>query len=82
MENMPLQDPTELLQDIFDLCGELHSTMALASNESTMYTVNGLLSNGLSVLESYKQLCDSKKGPKSAGDPTKPSGVWRVKCAK
>eukprot|EP00931_Biecheleriopsis_adriatica_P030672 TRINITY_DN18060_c0_g2_i1.p1 TRINITY_DN18060_c0_g2~~TRINITY_DN18060_c0_g2_i1.p1 ORF type:complete len:1048 (-),score=210.90 TRINITY_DN18060_c0_g2_i1:19-3162(-) len=61
MENHHIQDPTDVLQDIALLCGELQSTMALAKAESTLFAVNGILSNAVSVLDSYKHLDDSKK---------------------
>jgi len=61
MQNMPFQDPTQMLSDISALCGQLQSTMALAKAESTLYAVNGLLSNAVSVLDSYKHLDDSSR---------------------
>lgn len=61
MENVSLQDPTELLQEISNLCCELQSTMALAKAESTIYAVNSLLSNAVSVLDSYKHLVESSE---------------------
>jgi len=60
MENMPAQDPTVLLHHISALCNELQAAAALAKNESTLYTVNHLLSNAVSVLDSFKQLNDSQ----------------------
>mmetsp|Transcript_86553 Transcript_86553/g.242403 ORF Transcript_86553/g.242403 Transcript_86553/m.242403 type:complete len:1312 (-) Transcript_86553:80-4015(-) len=53
MYNMPKLDPTTLLHDIAGLCGELQSTMAMAKAESTLYAVNNLLSNAVSVLEAF-----------------------------
>ncbi|CAE6920884.1 PFP-BETA1 [Symbiodinium natans] len=61
MENQPIQDPTEALRETAYLCSELHSTMALAKAESTLYAVNSLLDNAVSVLDAYKRLHDSKK---------------------
>lgn len=61
MESQPLQDPTRLLREVSELCGELQSTAAQARTESTLFTVNSLLNNALSVLESFKQLDDSSK---------------------
>lgn len=61
MENQPIQDPTEALRETAYLCSELQSTMALAKAESTLYAVNSLLDNAVSVLDAYKRLHDSKK---------------------
>lgn len=61
MLNQPLQDPTDSLRETAYLCGELQSTMAVAKAESTLYAVNSLLQNAVSVLEAFKQLHDSKK---------------------
>lgn len=69
MLNEPLQDPTDSLRETAYLCGELQSTMALAKAESTLYAVNSLLQNAVSVLEAFKQLHDSKKrGTQSLAD--------------
>lgn len=82
MENMPLQDPTEALRDIERLCSELQSTMAKAQAESTLLTVNSLLSNALSVLESYKHLDEtSKNTTRSLADVPieQEPQVWRTR---
>lgn len=81
MENMPLQDPTEVLQQIAGLCGELQSTMAKAKAESTMYAVNSILANALSIIDSFKQLDVSRRERTSSLEvPTaQMAQVWRTK---
>ncbi|CAE8587449.1 unnamed protein product, partial [Polarella glacialis] len=80
MKTMPAQDPSDLLQDIAMLCGELQSTMALAKAESTLYAVNSLLSNAVSVLESYKRLGKKTGGMSLADVPMDHiSEVWTTK---
>jgi len=85
MENMPIQDPTEPLREIAKLLNELQSTMAQARAESTLYAVNGLLSNALSVLESYKNLEESsRRTSQSLADVPigqMPAAVWRARRA-
>lgn len=54
------QDPTRALREIAELCSELQATAAQARTESTMITVNTLLTNAQSVLASFKQLYDLK----------------------
>jgi len=61
MENQPIQDPTDDLQDLSMLCSELESIMALAKAESTLLSVSSLLSNAVSVMDSYKRLDDANR---------------------
>ncbi|CAK0904201.1 unnamed protein product [Prorocentrum cordatum] len=66
MVNFPLQDPVEKLREIAGLCSELQSTMALAKAESTLYAVNSLLTNAVSVLDSYKTLSEANSRQKQS----------------
>merc|ERR1719356_252514 len=66
MVNFPLQDPVEKLREIAGLCSELQSTMAQAKAESTLYAVNSLLTNAVSVLDSYKTLSEASSRQKQS----------------
>lgn len=62
METQPIQDPTDVLQDIGLLCSELQSTMAVAKAESTLYAVNRLLSTAGSLLDAFNHLESDGRG--------------------
>jgi len=78
MEAYPAQDPTQTLREISDLCGELQSAMASAKAESTLYTVNNLLQNALSVLDAYNQLHLSSQKAVEGPVELVPT-AWRMK---
>merc|ERR1712032_16646 len=61
LHNMPLQDPTEHLQEISKLCNELQSSMVGARAESTLCAATAILGNALEVLSSYKSLEQARR---------------------
>jgi len=82
MEKMPIQDATGPLLEIAALCDELQSMMAQAKAESTLLTVNSILSNAVSILDAYKSLdASSRRSAQSLADVPMEimPQVWRTK---
>eukprot|EP00929_Paragymnodinium_shiwhaense_P032391 TRINITY_DN17951_c0_g2_i5.p1 TRINITY_DN17951_c0_g2~~TRINITY_DN17951_c0_g2_i5.p1 ORF type:complete len:1420 (-),score=249.07 TRINITY_DN17951_c0_g2_i5:49-4308(-) len=81
MEAFLKQDPQQELEEISRQCATLHTAVAEAKFESTLLTVNSLLTNALSVLDSYNQLSEASSSRKQslADVPIEPKqGWWRV----